>query len=137
MSSPFDRPSVSRRLAAILSIVLVAAVAVATIVLVFDRIGSLLAVLALDCGDRASPGGTRSRASAPHRTVAVSFAIAALVAVVVIVIVESAGWSLVWRFGALVLAVLLARYALARDVKTLKAERDDRADQCLQPSTAP
>ena len=48
-------------------------------------------------------------------------AIAALVAVVVIVIAESAVWSLVWRLALLVLAVALARYALARDVRTLKA----------------
>ena len=53
--------------------------------------------------------------------VAVAFAIAALAAVVAVVIAESAVWSLVWRLALLVLAVALARYALARDVRTLKA----------------
>ena len=47
MTPPTSRPSVLRRLAAILSIALVVAVAIATIVLVLDRVGSLLVVLAL------------------------------------------------------------------------------------------
>ena len=48
MPTPVNRPSVGRRLAVILSIVLVVAVAIATVVLAFDRVGPLVAVLALD-----------------------------------------------------------------------------------------
>ena len=43
MTPPTSRPSVIRRLAAILSIALVVAVAISTIVLVLDRVGPLLA----------------------------------------------------------------------------------------------
>ena len=48
MTPRTSRPSVGRRLAAILAIVLVVVVVIATIVLVLDRVGPLIAVLALD-----------------------------------------------------------------------------------------
>jgi diacylglycerol kinase family enzyme len=38
-----------------------------------------------------------------------------------IVVSESALWSVVWRLALLVVAVALARYALSRDVRTLKS----------------
>jgi diacylglycerol kinase family enzyme len=118
--APPTRPALPRRLAAIGSILLVVAVTALTVVLVFDRIGSLLAVVAL-IAIAVLAGWYAITRAGTHRTVAMGFAISALVLVAAIVIAESAGWSMAGRFGALVLAVLLARYALARDVKTLKS----------------
>ena len=120
MTSPIDRPSVSRRLAAILAIAIVVAVAISTIVLMVDRVGPLLAVVALGVVIVVAVWCALTR-SGTAGLVAVVVAIAAFVALVVIVIVESAVWSLVWRLALLVLAVALARYSVGRDVRTLKA----------------
>jgi diacylglycerol kinase family enzyme len=114
-----DRPTLGRRLAAILSILLVAVVAIASVVLVLDSVGPLIVVLALFAVLALAVWYALTRAGGT-RTVAVVFAIAAVVGVVALVISESAVWSLVVRIALLVLAAGLARYALARDVRTLK-----------------
>jgi diacylglycerol kinase family enzyme len=115
-----DRPSVARRLAAILSIVIVFAVAVATVVLAIDRVGPIVAVVALDAVVVVAVWYALTRAGTA-RLVAVALGLAALAAVVAVVVSESAGWSLIVRLVLLVLALGLARYALARDVRTLKS----------------
>ena len=66
--------------------------------------------------------GRLGRAHADRRTHAgPALVIAAVAAVAAVVVFESAGWSLVWRLALLVIAVALARYALSRDVRTLKS----------------
>ena len=120
MTTPTDRPPMARRLAAILSIALVVVVAIATVVLAIDRVGPLIAVLALDAVIVLAGWYALTRAGTT-RLVAVAFGIAAVAAVVAVVVSESAGWSLVWRLALLVVAVALARYALSRDVRTLKS----------------
>jgi diacylglycerol kinase family enzyme len=120
MKTPVNRPSVARRLAAILSIALVVAVAIATLVLALDRVGPLVAVLALDAVIVLLVWYALTRAGTA-RLVAALLGIAAVAAVAAVVISESAGWSLVWRLALLVVATALARYALSRDVRTLKS----------------
>ena len=120
MTTAVNRPSVARRLAAILSIVLVVVVAIATVVLAIDRVGPIVAVLALDVVIVLAVWYALTRAGTA-RLVAVALGIAAVAAVVAVVVSESAGWSLVVRLVLLVIAVALARYALSRDVQTLKS----------------
>ena len=127
-----DRPTVGRRFAAILSILLVAAVAIASVVLVLDWVGPLIVVLALFAVIALAVWYALTRAGGT-RTVAVAFAIAAVVGVVALVISESAVWSLVVRIALLVLAAALARYALARDV----AHAQDAARRPARPSPPP
>lgn len=120
MTTPVDRPSVARRLAAILSIALVVAVAIVTLVLALDRVGPLVAVLALDAVIVLTVWYALTRAGTA-RLVAAALGIAAVAAVAAVVVSESAGWSLVWRLALLVVAIALARYALSRDVRTLQS----------------
>jgi diacylglycerol kinase family enzyme len=120
MTTPTDRPSIARRLAAILSIALVAVVAISTIVLAIDRVGPVVAVLVLDVVIVLAVWYALTRAGTA-RIVAVAFGIAAVALVAGIVISESALWSVVWRLALLVAAVALARYALSRDVRTLRS----------------
>ena len=115
-----DRPTLGRQLAAILAIVLVLGVVIASIVLVLDSVGPLLGVLALLLVIALAVWFALTRAGTP-RKVAVVVALAALVGIVALVVAEDAGWSVVWRIAVLVLAVGLARYALGRDVRTLKS----------------
>jgi hypothetical protein len=120
MTTPVNRPSAARRLAAILSIVLAVAVAIATVMLAFDRVGPLVAVFALDAVIVLLVWCALTRAGTA-RLVAAALGIAAVAAVAAVVVSESAGWSLVWRLALLVVAIALARYALSRDVRTLKS----------------
>ena len=120
MTTSTDRPSAARRIAAILSIALVVVVAVSTIVLAIDRLGPVIAVLALEVVIVVAVWYALTRAGTT-RIVAVAFVIAAVALIAAVVISESALWSVVWRLALLVVAVALARYALSRDVRTLKS----------------
>ncbi len=120
MTTPTDRPSMARRLAAILSIALVVVVAISTVVLAIDRLGPVIAVLALEAVIVLAVWYALTRAGTT-RIVAVAFGFAAVALVAAVVISESALWSVVWRLALLVVAVALARYALSRDVRTLKS----------------
>ena len=106
--------------AAILSIALVVVVAISTVVLAIDRLGPVIAVLALEVVIVAAVWYALTRAGTT-RVVAVAFVIAAVALIAAVVISESALWSVVWRLALLVVAVALARYALSRDVRTLKS----------------
>jgi diacylglycerol kinase family enzyme len=119
MKTPANRPSVARRLAAILSIALVVAVGIATLVLALDRVAPLVAVLALDAVIVVLVWYALTHAGTA-RLAAALLGIAAAAAVAAVVVSESAGWSLVWRLALLVVAIALARYALSRDLRTLK-----------------
>ena len=88
--------------------------------LAFDRVGPLVAVLALDAVIVLLVLYALTRAGTA-RLVAVALGIAAVAAVAAVVVSESAGWSLVWRLALLVVAIALARYTLSRDVRTLKS----------------
>ena len=115
-----SKPTLSRRLAAIAAIALVVIVLIATIVLALDSVGPLIAVLALVAVIVMAGWYALTRAGTT-RTVAIAFGVAAVAAVVALVVSEDAGWSLVVRLVLLVVAVALARYALSRDVRTLKS----------------
>src|SRR5262245_24770015 len=114
----FARPTLLRRLAAITAMVLVVGVVVVSIVMVLDKTGPLLGVLALSAVAVAAAWYALTRAHR-GRLVAVLLVVAAL-SVIALTIVAQAEWSLVWRLALLVLAVALARYAIARDVRSLK-----------------
>jgi diacylglycerol kinase family enzyme len=114
-----SQPTLSRRLAAIASILLVVVVAIATFVLALDSVGPLIAVLALDAVIVMAGWYALTRAGTA-RVVAVVLGVAAVAIVVSLVVSEDAGWSLVVRLALVVIAVALARYALSRDVRTLK-----------------
>ena len=133
MKTSVTRPSVARRLAAILSIALVVAVAIATLVLALDRVGPLVAVLALDAVIVLIVWYSLTRAGTA-RLVAALLGIAAVAAVAAVVVSESAGWSLVWRLALLVVATALARYAVCATCARSRAARRS-AHRCLRPST--
>ena len=115
------RPRVWRRLAALSALVLVAVVLVVTIVVVVkDPLTflvqlALLLVVALAAWDALTRTGGR-------RFAALVIAAAALVAIVALEFAREGpfGLSLLLRLALLGVAVGLARYALARDVRTLK-----------------
>jgi diacylglycerol kinase family enzyme len=120
MATTSSKPALVRRVAAALSIALVAVVAVATIVLALDSVGSVVAVLVLDGVIVLAVWYALTRAGTA-RIVAVAIAIAALALVAAVVISASAWWSVLWRLALLAVAIALGRYALSRDVRTLKS----------------
>jgi diacylglycerol kinase family enzyme len=120
MATTSSKPALPRRVAAIVSIALVAVVAIATLVLAVDSVGPIVAVLVLDAVIVLAVWYALTRAGTA-RIVAVVFGIAAAALVAAVVVSESALWSVVWRLALLVVAVALARYALSRDVRTLKS----------------
>ena len=100
------------------AIALVVGVVVVSFVMVLDSTGALLTVIALTIV--AAAAGWYALTRAHHgRLVAVLLAVAAVI-VIAITAVAEAGWSLVWRLALLALAVVLARYAIERDLRTLK-----------------
>jgi diacylglycerol kinase family enzyme len=113
-----ERPPFLRRIAAIASILLASVVVVATIVLVIDRPARLLAVLGLISVMLLAAWFALTRTGG--RRIAAAAAGAAAVAGVAALLVSAPGFSVLWRVLLLVLAAGLARYALVRDVRTLK-----------------
>ena len=101
--------------------------------LAFDRVGPLVAVLALDAVIVLLVWYALTRAGTA-RLVAAALGIAAVAAVAAVVVSESAGWSLVWRLALLVVAIALARYALHATCAPSRAARRP-AHPCLRPST--
>jgi diacylglycerol kinase family enzyme len=116
-----QKPGLSRRLAAIAAILLTVAVVVVTIVVVFDDPLLFIAqvLLLLVVGLAAWDALTRSGGG---RWVGLVLAVAAAVAILVLQVERegSAVLSLVLRLAVLLVAAGLARYALARDVRTLQ-----------------
>ena len=121
MNESPPRPGIWRRLAALSALVLVVVVLVVTIVvvvkdpLIFVLQLLLLLVVALAAWDALTRTGGR-------RFAALVAAAAAIVAIVILEFARegSPGLSLLLRLALLGVAVGLARYALARDVRTLK-----------------
>jgi len=121
MSGSSPRPGIWRRLAAATALVLLVVVlAVAAVVVFKDPLTvvlqlALLLVVALAAWDALTRTGGR-------RWAAVVVAAAALVAIVALQIARegSSGLLLLLQLALLCVAVGLARYALARDVRTLK-----------------
>lgn len=117
--APPDRPSSLRRAAAIVSILLVAAVLAVTAVLASQRLAWLLLEVLLVAVAAFAVWYALTR-SGRRRYVGVALAVAA-VAVGAVSFIAGNPLSVVVRVLLLVVAVGLARYALARDVRTLKA----------------
>ncbi len=121
MNESSPRPGVWRRLAAVGALVLVVLVLVVTIiVIVKDPLTvvlqlALLLVMALAAWDALTRTGGR-------RWAAVVVAAVAIIAIVVLQVARegSSGLLLLLQLALLCVAVGLARYALARDVRTLK-----------------
>jgi diacylglycerol kinase family enzyme len=121
ISGSRQRPGLWRRVAAIAAIALFAAAVVFTVVAVvreplwFLAQLVLLVILALAFWDALTRPGAR-------RWAAVAVAAVAVVAILVIEVDRDgrAGLSLVLRIGAVLAAAGLARYATARDVRTLQ-----------------
>jgi diacylglycerol kinase family enzyme len=119
VEAPADRPSALRRAAAVLSILLVLAVIVVTVVLASQQAARLLAAAALIAVAALAVWYALTRAGR-RRFVGVALAVAA-VSVLAVAFVAGNPLSVVIRVLLLVLAAGLARYALARDIRTLKA----------------
>jgi diacylglycerol kinase family enzyme len=121
MNEAPPRPGIWRRLAAVTSLVLVVAVIALTAVavvkdpLTFVLQLALLLVVTLAAWDALTRTGGR-------RWAALVIAAAAIVAIIVLEVARagSSGLSLLLRLALLGVAVALARYALARDVRSLK-----------------
>ncbi len=114
----FVHPPLSRRIAALASIALVVVVVVVTVVIVIDSPARLIVVLALFAVAALALWFAVTRAGG-RRVFAIAVAIAAVVALAALV-VGGAWLSVLLRIVAVVVAALLARYALSRDVSTLK-----------------
>ena len=115
------KPGASRRLAAVASIVIVAAVIVSTVLVVVDRPLEVLVQLILLAVVVLAAWNALTRKHAA-RLIWVVLAVAAAVAVVAIQVAGGKGHvlSLVVRLALLAAAILLARYALTRDARSLK-----------------
>jgi diacylglycerol kinase family enzyme len=115
------RPGIWRRLAAVAALALVVVVLALTAVavvkdpLIFVLQLVLLLVVTLAAWDALTRTGGR-------RLAAIVIAVAGIIAIVVLEVARggSSGLSLLLRLALLAVAVGLARYALARDVRTLK-----------------
>ena len=121
MSDPTGRPSGARRLAAVVAIFVIAAVAVGTLVRVLDDPLRVLAELVL-LVVLAAAGWIALTRAGTRRVVAVVVGVAALAALIVSMI-NAEGFlilSLAVRIGAIVLAVGLAKYALGSTLVALK-----------------
>ncbi len=116
-----QRPTVERRLAAVAAIALFLGVLVATVLVVLDRPLEVVVQLVLLAVVVVAVWNALTR-KAVVRGVWVAAAVVAAVAVVVIQIAGDEGHllSLLVRLALLGVALLLARYALARDVRSLK-----------------
>ena len=115
------KPALTRRLAAIAAIVLVVAVLAATLAVVIrEPLRSLAqALLLVVVGLAAWEALTRRGAL---RWLGVAVAVAAVAAIVIFEVQKdgNVGVSLVLRVAGLLVAAGLARYALARDLRTLQ-----------------
>lgn len=121
MNEASPRPGIWRRLAALAALVLVVVVLVVTIVVVVKDPLAVVVQLALLLVATLAAWEALTRTGG-RRWAALVIAAAAIVAIVVIEVgrEESAFISLLLRLALLGVAVGLARYALARDVRTLK-----------------
>ena len=119
--SRLPKPGAVRRLAAAAAIVIIAAVIVSTVLAVLSRPLDLLVQVVLIVVAFLGLWNALTRKGAA-RGVWIAVAVVAAVAVVVIQIAGGDGslLSLLVRLALLVLALLLARYALQRDVRSLK-----------------
>ena len=116
-----SKPGATRRLAALAAIVLFVVVIVSTILVVFDRPLEVVVQLVLLLVAFVAVWEALTRKGAA-RVVWIVVAVAAAVAVVLIQVAGGEGYvlSLLVRLALLGLALLLARYALKRDVRSLK-----------------
>src|SRR5262245_44328572 len=112
------RPQLRRRIAAVVSLVVMAAVLIATVLSALRSPGRFIAVLVLLVGLGSAVWFALTRAGG-KRVAASALAVAAVAAVLAIVI-AAPGWWLMVRIVPSVAAVLLAQYALSRDTSTLK-----------------
>jgi diacylglycerol kinase family enzyme len=121
VSSPFEKPSVARRLAAIGTIVLGALVVVATFVAVVGDIPRLVAQLVFLAAAALAAWYALTRVGG-RRAIAVLSVLAALTGFVIVGVAREGGGplSLVVRLVPLLLAVALARFALGHSVRALK-----------------
>ncbi|HTX69705.1 MAG TPA: diacylglycerol kinase family protein [Thermoleophilia bacterium] len=118
-----DRPSARRRLAAAAAVVVVVAVLVVTAAAVLGDPLIALGQLVLLAVAFLGVWWALTRSGA-WRWAAVALTTGAVVAVIVLQVSRSTSiWSLIARLVALGGAVLLARYALVRDVRSLKETR--------------
>ncbi len=115
------KPGAMRRLAAVVAIVLVVAFLVSTVLAIVDRPLEVLVQLALLLVVFLAVWNALTRNHAA-RLVWIVVAAVAGVAVVLIQFLDGEGYdlSLLVRLALLGVALLLARYALARDVRSLK-----------------
>src|SRR5262245_6066441 len=100
-----------RRLAAILSLVLVAVVAIAAALYVDGEPGPLILVLVLFVVVTAAAWAAVTREGA-LRWIATAVVVLGLVGYLIAFIVYDSELSIVWRVVALAVAVVLARYAI-------------------------
>ncbi|HET9723687.1 MAG TPA: diacylglycerol kinase family protein [Actinomycetota bacterium] len=121
MGRPLSRPSVLRRLAAVAAILLVLLVVALTVARIVDRAFGVLVVLVavLLTVFFGAVWYTISREGA-GRHIAVVVAVGTLAGLLAVVI-SAPGWPLAVRGALLLLALVLGRYALVRDVRTLRA----------------
>lgn len=116
---PAAAPPLGRRLAAIASLLLIGAVVVASIGLVITDPAALVAALVLFALAAVAGWYAISRSGATRLTATAALVVAAVLFLAATV-VAGRGLSLVVRLALLALAAGLARYALIRDVRTLK-----------------
>jgi diacylglycerol kinase family enzyme len=119
--SPESKPIAVRRLAAVAAIVIVVAVIVSTVLVVVDRPLDVLVQLILLAVVVLAVWNALTRKHAA-RVIWIVVAVVAAVAVVAIQVAGGKGsvLSLIVRLALLGVALVLARYALARDVRSLK-----------------
>ncbi len=115
------KPGAARRLAAVAAIVIVIAVVAETVIIVLDRPLDIVVQLVLLAVIVLAVWNALTRKH-PARLVWIAVAAVAAVAVVAIQVAGGDGYvfSLLVRLALLGVALLLARYALARDVRSLK-----------------
>ena len=118
---PQQKPGAGRRLAAVAAIVIIAAVLVGTVLTVLSRPLEVVVQVVLLLVVFVAVWNALTRKGAA-RVVWIVVAVVAAVAVVAIQIAGGEGYvlSLLVRLALLGVALLLARYALARDVRSLK-----------------
>jgi diacylglycerol kinase family enzyme len=119
MSSTPSTPILLRRLAALSAIALALLVVALLVIRVVDRPLFLLTELALLAAAAVAVWYGISRIG-PERWAAVVVAIGALIGVVAMVL-SAPGWPLLIDGALLALAFVLGRYALSRNIRTLKA----------------
>ena len=122
MSATTDRPGPSRRLSAVAALLLVAVVAVATLVRVVDDPVRVLAELIM-LAVLAWAGWTALTRTGSRRTIAAVTAVVLVVALLVSIVTAegSLGVSLLVRIAAVALAAALGKQALGHTGEALKA----------------